>query len=146
MSACSDRGRRQRGDILIEALIGVLLTAIIGAGLSHILARVMLGQRDARVEQLAVEQVRTSLKTQGLALCVQGEMPLALPGELAGAKATVECVGGTADVSFGADYIASGIAKPPRMLVSVSADGLELGGPDLLFDTAFHSGTPAATQ
>lgn len=143
MSSCSDRhGRRQRGDILFEALIGVLLTAVIGAGLAHVLARVMLGQRDARVEQFTVDQVRASLHDQGLALCAQGNLPLELPGELAGATASITCAPGTADISFGTDYTAPALALPPRIVVSVEATELELGGPDLRVDTAFGAALP----
>lgn len=136
MSTCSDFGRRQRGDILLEALIGVALTAVIGAGLSQVLSRVLLAQHDTRVEQLAVEQVRAGLQHQGLALCAQGQVPMALPAQLASARATVTCQPGNTDVVFGTQYTASGVAMPPRMQVAVGASGLQIGGPDIAFDTA----------
>lgn len=147
MSRCCDRrGRRQRGDILFEALIGVLITAVIGAGLAHVLARVMLAQRDSRVEQLAVGQVRAGLQTQGLALCAQGELPLPLPGELAGARAAVACAPATAQVSFGADYTTPPLDLPARIVVSVPAGELALEGPDLEIDTAFGAAAAGGAE
>lgn len=147
MFPCSDRyGRRQRGDILFEALIGVLITAVIGAGLAHVLARVMVAQRDSRVEQFAVDEVRTSLHGQGLALCAQGELPLQIPGGLEGAKASITCEPVAAPVSFGADYTTPALDLPPRMVVSVPAEGLELGGPDLRIETAFGATAPGGGE
>lgn len=143
MSPCTERSRRhlQRGDILLESLVGVLLTAIIGAGLAHVLAGVMAAQRDTRVEQLTVGHVRNSLQSQGLALCAQAELPLQLPGGMGDAKARVTCQPHTADISFGTDYVATAVDLPPRIVVSVEASALDLGGPALQFDTAFGAGS-----
>lgn len=78
MSICFDSPRRQRGDMMLEALIGVLITSVIGAGLAQVAGRVMNSQRDAKIENLAVERLRDQLQSRGVALCgssVQIELP-----------------------------------------------------------------------
>lgn len=44
MSTCSNCTRHQRGDVLLEALVGVLITCLIGAGLAGVTARVLNSQ------------------------------------------------------------------------------------------------------
>ena len=79
MSICSEH--RQRGDILLEALIGVLIAALAAGGIAHLAGRVNDSQRQAKVEQLALEQMRNELHDDGVTLC--GTTPsLTLPGNL----------------------------------------------------------------
>ena len=53
---------KQRGDILIEALIGMLLLAIIGLGLVYIISRVSVSQKDMNVHNLVVSKLRAELQ------------------------------------------------------------------------------------
>ena len=77
MSICSEH--RQRGDILLEALVGVLIAALAAGGIAHLAGRVNDSQRQAKVEQLALEQMRNKLHDDGVTLC--GTTPsLTLPG------------------------------------------------------------------
>lgn len=78
MSTCSDARRAQRGNVLLEALVSVAVTGLIGAGLAHVASGVMTSQRDAKVEQLAVASLRGELQTTGTALCSMPHVPLAL--------------------------------------------------------------------
>ena len=79
MSICSEH--RQRGDILLEALVGVLIAALAAGGIAHLAGRVNDSQRQAKVEQLALEQMRNELHDDGVTLC--GTTPsLTLPGNL----------------------------------------------------------------
>ncbi|CAN5233316.1 hypothetical protein BH10PSE16_BH10PSE16_22960 [soil metagenome] len=62
--------RRQRGDALIEAMLGVLLMTIVGLGLSYAAARALNSQRYQSTQNLAIAQMRNVLTTRGLAdLC-----------------------------------------------------------------------------
>lgn len=52
---------QQRGDALIEALIGMLLLAIIGLGLAYSTSRVSVSQKDMNVHNLVVSKLRAQL-------------------------------------------------------------------------------------
>jgi len=56
-------GNRQRGASLFEALIGILLVAIMGAGLAHVTAKALHTQRYTTTQHLAVIQLREFLQT-----------------------------------------------------------------------------------
>lgn len=51
----------QRGGILIESLIGLLILGIIGGGIMHTTARMAVAQRDMTVQNIAVSQMRSIL-------------------------------------------------------------------------------------
>ncbi|MCY1267956.1 hypothetical protein D9M68_216880 [compost metagenome] len=75
---------RQRGDVLIEALIGMLLMAIVGLGLVYTTSRVAVSQKDMNLQSLAVSQLRDLLQRNGsgtLDLCA-GAPNLLLPNQL----------------------------------------------------------------
>lgn len=76
----SAASRRQRGDVLLESLIGVVLTGILGAGMAQVASRIAVSQHDAKRENMAVEQLRGRLQHDGLALCETSEIALTLPG------------------------------------------------------------------
>ncbi len=133
MSTCFDPPRRQRGDVMLEALIGVLITSLIGAGLAHVAANVMNSQRDAKVENLVVEHLRDQLQSRGLGLCDVGDVDIVLPD--ATRKASVACQAATANVSMGG--ITRAVDAPQRVELKVSASALASrgageGDPDLL--------------
>lgn len=60
---------RQRGDVLLEALIGMLLMMIVGLGLSHATARATVSQRNMNLQSLAVAQMRDLIARHGETLC-----------------------------------------------------------------------------
>lgn len=67
---CTDPRRAQRGDALLEALVGILLLALLGLGLSHAAARMLAAQRYAAAHGIVNAQMRNALETQGIAhLC-----------------------------------------------------------------------------
>ena len=55
--------RQQQGVTLIEALIGVLLMAVIGLGLCYALSRGMLSQRTLNTQNVVISQTRQWLLT-----------------------------------------------------------------------------------
>ena len=67
---CTDPRRAQRGDALLEALVGILLLALLGLGLSHAAARMLAAQRYAAAHGIVVAQMLNALETKGVqALC-----------------------------------------------------------------------------
>ena len=65
-SRSSNLRRAQRGDALLEALIGILLLAILGLGLSYSAARMLASQRYAATHGIMVAQMRNAPETRGL--------------------------------------------------------------------------------
>ena len=59
----------QRGDVLIEALVGVVITALIGAGMAHVTARIVSSQHDSAVDALVVNDLRNVMQVSGVDLC-----------------------------------------------------------------------------
>lgn len=73
----------QRGGMLIESLIGMLILGIIGGGIMHSTARMAAGQREMAVNHVAVSQMRTLLMNRSAGavdLCEQAPS-LTLPGK-----------------------------------------------------------------
>ena len=50
--------RRQRGSMLIEAMVGVVVSASLGLGMSYGAARALAVQRNASTQNMAVLQMR----------------------------------------------------------------------------------------
>lgn len=61
------RPRRQRGDALLESLIAMLLLTIIGLGLVLALGRSMVAQKYQKAMSLAVQGIRGTLQSSGVA-------------------------------------------------------------------------------
>ncbi|KHK48901.1 hypothetical protein PI87_27460 [Ralstonia sp. A12] len=69
--ACSIRSR-EWGNTLFESLIAVILTAIVGVGMTFALTRVAVGQAKLNAQNQAVTQLRSQLQTQGMsAICAR---------------------------------------------------------------------------
>ena len=64
--------RRQRGDVLLEALVAVLITSIIGAGTAYMTSRLAISAKDQRLEGIAAQQMRELLQRYGATLCDGG--------------------------------------------------------------------------
>ena len=69
---------KQRGDILIEALIGMLLLAIIGLGLVYIISRVSVSQKDMNLHNLVMSTLREKLQAGE---CIESTFKLVEDGE-----------------------------------------------------------------
>lgn len=135
MPTCSEplrhgRAHRQRGDILLESLIAVLISAIVGGGMAWLASRILDNQREARLSHLAVEELRNALLDQGVGICGTA-VALALPGGLSPA-ADVTCDGDDA-IALTLDGHSHAIAPPPRITLEIGPTGLGLDntGPPL---------------
>lgn len=129
MSICSEH--RQRGDILLEALVGVLIAALAAGGIAHLAGRVNDSQRQAKVEQLALEQMRNELHDDGVTLC--GTTPsLTLPGNLT-PTITVNCSAATTvTVTVTIDSIDYTVTPPLEVSIAADAGSLGLSGSNAL--------------
>lgn len=65
----SRNNRRQRGDVLLEALMAVLIMSIIGAGTAYVTSRVAVSAKNVRTSGAAITQMRVLLQQYGPALC-----------------------------------------------------------------------------
>ncbi len=61
--------RRQRGDMLLESLIGAAIMTVVGAGTMQIAARISVGQHELRAQSVSVAQMRQLLNDRGEGLC-----------------------------------------------------------------------------
>lgn len=142
MSTCSERRgpRAQRGDMLVEALVGLLLLAILGVGMVVVATRVTGAQRDARVEGMAVISMRQLLREQGEALCA-GAATRSIPvggDDLAlEVEVDVACApGATVQVqASGAGSTAVAMPREITLTLAPEALGLPADGVDLVVGT-----------
>ncbi len=126
MSKRGESPGRQRGDILLEALIGVLVAGLVGAGMAHLLARTLDQQRQAAVARLALDGMDRQLAESGVQLC--GTSPsLALPSALGDKAIAVACAtaSGLGVTLDGTSYT---VTPPPAMTLTVAAGDLGLDG------------------
>jgi len=61
--------RRQQGDVLLESLVGILLMALIGLGITYAASRAAVSQRDMKLQNIVVSQMRSLLEQNGALLC-----------------------------------------------------------------------------
>lgn len=125
MSICFESPRLQRGDMLIESMVGVLITSVLGAGLAFVGARVMNSQRDAKVEQMAVERMRDQLQTNGVGLCGSSTVAISLP-VVGQQDVAVECAAATATISVGG--LAYPITAPQKVDLRITPVALGIKG------------------
>jgi Tfp pilus assembly protein PilV len=87
--------RSQRGDVLLEALISVLIMSIIGAGTAYITSRVALSAATVRVNGAAVTQMRVLLQQYGPTLCSgsanNSMAKVIMPANYSTQQLTVQC-------------------------------------------------------
>jgi Tfp pilus assembly protein PilV len=127
MSTSFNPPRNQRGDMLIESLVGVLVMAVIGAGLAKVSAGVMNSKFDSKMDYLAVEQLRTQMQIQGQALC-GGASAIKLPGAdniPESAAVAVECLPVAAPLAMNSSAGGASITAPPEIALTVASAALK---------------------
>lgn len=122
MSPCSRN--RQRGDMLLEALVGVLITGLLGAGMAHVASRIVNTQHDTAVDALVVNQLRNVLQVSGVDLCSDAS-PLAerrgLPAQLSGLALSGACgTASTETLTIGGVSFEGTL--PPRIELTATQD------------------------
>lgn len=137
--------RSQRGDTLLEALIGVLLLGLMGLGTTFVAARSVNAQRFAATQGAVVQLMRHTIEAQGIDnLCQTSSITLSLQQSIDGAhKITavplqVECQSVAVQVAVKNDGLYT-VALPnavQRLQLSTSASDTTLA--QLLGDGAIR--------
>lgn len=129
MSRSFDASRsRQRGDILIESLIGVLLMAIIGLGISYASSRASNSQQNMRLQNIAVSQMRDLLARYGKTLCTDSSLAtITLPMQGSAVALDATCTT-TPQVTIGTQTVESKTYLDKVVLTTRSSDNAIFGG------------------
>lgn len=114
-------GRKQRGDFLLEALIGMVLMAIVSMGVVYATSKASVSQRDMQVQEIAIAHLRARLQS-GVDLCAANQS-ISLPGGVTAAVETQGCDGAspaslTAQIG---DATITGVPSPVVMSASLGA-------------------------
>lgn len=124
----SGNGRKERGDILMESLIGVVLMSIIGLGISYASSRAAVTQRDMKLQNVAVSQMRNLLALNGKALCTNTSLAtITVPPQTSAIGLDVTCTAATA-VNIGGRTVTGGTSLGTVVLTTRSADSALFGG------------------
>lgn len=126
--------RNQRGDFLIESLIGLVLMAIIGMGVVFVTSKMSVAQKDMRLQEIAVNQMRALLLnngTGGINICAVTP-DVKLPG-IPDSDIEVEVIGcgETTPASIGGVAIAD-VPKPLFISVSLTNNNPAFGGGEVI--------------
>lgn len=89
----------QQGATLIEALVGMLLMAIVGLGLSYAASRSLLSQRDLNAQNVVISKTREWLLAQGVSSACAGA-GAGLPITIGDATTTVAASCGSAPITI----------------------------------------------
>ncbi len=129
ISSRAFRTRREKGDALIEALIGTLLTAILCVGVNTALAKTLHAQRYSNAKRLAVLQMRQEIQNGGITdICSGGADSATVAGFTVSQSATCGSVGFTmainADLSVSK---AAGTVQGTSFALSTDSDTTNQG-------------------
>lgn len=123
MKPLANKLKLQKGDFLIESLVGLLLMSIVGLGITHIAGRVSVVQSKTSENAVVFDQLRATLTSNTGAerepsLCSATGVDLdSIPGaDPFKAKATQGC--GLVTASVGGVVIAGASFKPPVILTA----------------------------
>lgn len=124
----------QRGDFLIESLIGMVLMAIIGMGVVFVTSKMSTAQKDMRVQEIAVNQMRALLLnngTGGINIC-DVTPSVKIPGVAdSDVKTEVIGCGATISATIGGVTI-SDVPKPLFISVSLKKDDGSFGRDEII--------------
>ncbi|MBV6753291.1 hypothetical protein KV580_23475 [Pseudomonas chlororaphis] len=119
----------QRGDILVEALFGILLMSIIGLGITYVASRAAVSQRDMKLENIVVSQMRSLLEQNGALLCTTNAalLVVSLPTQTAPQPIVATCTS-PLPVTVGTSVITGGAPQSSVVLTTRPQDTSMFGG------------------
>jgi Tfp pilus assembly protein PilV len=125
------RAGQQRGDALLEALIGVLLTSVIGLGLAFSAARIQKSQHYQTTQNVMLASMINSMSTNGIA-CGTSNATLTIIGST-NATSSTTCTQPAISVSTGTDSrlsitLAANSAVTAMTYSAQDASGTFIGG------------------
>lgn len=109
---------RQRGDALLEALIGIVLMAVVGLGLAYSTARAANSQRYLNTQNLAIAQLREKL--QHVEPCTIDTVTITLAGKSVDFSPTCTTENVTVRYTMNGNTISEPLDEPMKTLTSVS--------------------------
>lgn len=116
--------KNQRGDFLLESLIGMVLMAIIGMGIVHISSKANVAQHDMRMQEIVTNQMRAFLiknKMGAVDICTTAPT-IQLPNDETLTTQVQGC-----DSTTSADIGGITVTNIPRP-ISLSVDSAKVGG------------------
>jgi prepilin peptidase dependent protein A len=120
-SSCIEASR-QRGEFLIEALVSLVLVAIVGLGSTYVASRVSVAQRAQSVQNNALAQMRDILKTRQAAdLCAGTNIPTVVLGSTT-VTPSVSC--STSTVTLGSGASAATVTSPQMVTLTLSGSAI----------------------
>jgi hypothetical protein len=116
------------GDFLIEAMIGVLLMGIVGAGVAYVTSRVSASQHDMAMQDIVIGKLRGMLLDNGAGTDVCGQTPFVyLPNDEV-LRVKVSGCGASAVASVAGVAITSVQSPIVLSVVSPSLGEIAVGG------------------
>ncbi|WP_273821513.1 hypothetical protein [Pseudomonas asplenii] len=121
--------RHQRGDVLLESLIGILLMATIGLGITYASSRAAISQRDMKLQNIVVNQMRSLLEQNGALLCSSKAslLVVSIPSQTDTVPITATCTNAPS-VTVGTSTITGGTPQSSVVLTTRSQDSSLFGG------------------
>lgn len=114
----TEHRRRQRGEMLIEALVGTLLLSLIGLGASYTTSRVLVSQRYLNAQSIAIVQMRALLQRYGaVTLCADPTSAVIVLPPAQSLTLDVACTDGAAVTVNGSALT----AVPPGLRLSATS-------------------------
>ena len=113
----------QRGDFLVEAIIGLALMAVVGIGVIHMSSRINASKRETSIQDLAITQMRDLLQRNGPGttdLCTTAPT-IPLPGYANGLPVTVDGCKLPTSVTIGGVAV-TGFQQPLVLSVNLEKD------------------------
>ncbi|MGY2236386.1 type IV pilus modification PilV family protein [Pseudomonas gingeri] len=120
---------RQRGDVLLESLIGILLMAIVGLGITYAASRAAVSQRDMKLQNIVVNQMRSLLEQNGALLCSTNAalLVVSLPTQTSPLPIVATCTSAPA-VTVGTSTLSGGTPQSAVVLTTRTQDSSLFGG------------------
>jgi type II secretory pathway pseudopilin PulG len=112
----------------VESLIGIVLMSIIGLGISYASSRASATQRDMKLQNVAVSQMRNLVALKGKALCTDSSLAtITLPTQANAIGLDVTCTAASA-VNIGGRTVTGGTSLGTIVLTTRTADNALFGG------------------
>ncbi len=115
---------KQQGDVLLEALIGVLLTAWLGAGMAYISTQLLQQKADTKIISAAVNEMKHLLEQEGERLCGQSPTMNLFSKSV---NVQVTCTDQD-DQSITSSAGTIEVSSPPKVVLSVAPQDIGISG------------------
>lgn len=119
---------KERGGILIESLVSLLVMAIIGGGIMHTTARMLNAQRDAAVTNIVINELRPLIMSRtlpnGSDLCATGTLTVTVPGGGANAGTVTKqnCTAASITIKDDTNATKATVSAPQPVVLSVGSE------------------------